>query len=55
MDPRLRERGFGMHEGKPYDRNSISKLIQMSDQEAKRQGIETIPEIKERKSTILND
>ena len=55
MDPRLRERGFGMHEGKPYDRNSISKLIQMSDEDAKSQGIETIPEIKERISSFLND
>ena len=55
MDSRLRERGFGMHEGKPYDRNSISKLIQMSDEEAKSQGIETIPEIKERISLFLND
>lgn len=55
MDSRLRERGFGMHEGKPYDRNSISKLIQMSDDDAKSQGIETIPEIKERISLFLID
>merc|ERR1712235_94723 len=55
MDSRLRERGFGMHEGKPYDRNSISKLIQMSDEEAKSQGIETIPEIKERISSFIID
>ena len=55
MDSRLRERGFGMHEGKPYDRNSISKLIQMSDEEAKKEGIETIPEIKERISDFILD
>ena len=55
MDSRLRERGFGMHEGKPYDRNSISKLIQMSDEEAKKEGIETIPEIKERISNFIID
>ena len=55
MDSRLRERGFGMHEGKPYDRNSISKLIQMSDEEARKEGIETIPEIKERISDFILD
>ena len=55
MDSRLRERGFGMHEGKPYDRNSISKLIQMSDEEARKEGIETIPEIKERISNFIID
>merc|ERR1712235_59269 len=55
MDSRLRERGFGMHEGKPYDRNSISELIQMSDEEARKEGIETIPEIKERISSFIID
>ena len=55
MDSCLRERGFGIHEGKPYDRNSISKLIQMSEEEAKSQGIETIPEIQTRISSFIND
>ena len=55
MDSRLRERGFGMHEGKPYDRNSISKIMQATDEEVKAQGIETFPEMKERISDFILD
>merc|ERR1711990_852505 len=48
LDSRLTERSFGIHEGKQYDRNSISRLVQMSVEEMEKEKIETPAQITSR-------
>ena len=56
FDDRLKERAFGPNfEGKPYDRNVISKIVQMSVEECKKQGIETDENVQQRCATFLAD
>ena len=55
LDDRLKERGFGpQYEGKPYDRNSISKLVQMTEEECIKAGIESENQVRERCASFLN-
>ena len=55
LDDRLKERGFGpQYEGKPYDRNSISKLVQMTEDECLKAGIESENQVRKRCASFLN-
>jgi len=54
FDSRLKERSFGIHEGKPYTRNSISELVQMSVEQMKKENIETPDEITSRIKNFIS-
>ena len=56
FDDRLKERAFGPNfEGKPYDRNVISKIVQMTVEECEKQGIESDENVRQRCASFLAD